>query len=113
MYLIGGCQEFLKNTLHNYYNPLYNIELCRFRIFFLIFNKNHESRLLTFLLSGFILSAVTEKDLFFVQVQAKPIRWVQYIFGTMERILAAIFAVAASGASVDECSGSFFIYNSL
>jgi hypothetical protein len=29
-------------------------------------------------------------------------------FWYMDRILAAIFAVAASGASVDECSGSFF-----
>jgi hypothetical protein len=28
-------------------------------------------------------------------------------------ILAALFAVAASGMSVDECSGSFFIAKSL
>jgi hypothetical protein len=34
-------------------------------------------------------------------------------FWYMDRILAALFAVAASGASVDECSGSFFIYNPL
>jgi hypothetical protein len=34
-------------------------------------------------------------------------------FWYINRILAAIFAVAASGASVDECSGSFFIYNPL
>jgi hypothetical protein len=36
-----------------------------------------------------------------------------YFWHHIDGILAAIFAVAASGASVDECSGSFFVYNSL